>query len=175
MKNKKYDLGIKRFEKAISNDNTNIYALHGKGQCFYEKGLIEEAINTYDKALKIKPDYSNALNSKANALDKLNKKNEALEVYQIINEIKPPNAIYKLNFALCLFDLERFDESENILNDAEKLFEEQKNNFEEDIINKFEKNVLNKSSFLKNVSNNTHTHFFIFITLISFLSLEIYK
>ena len=142
LKNKKYDLGIKRFEKAISNDNTNIYALHGKGQCFYEKGLIEEAIDTYDKALKIKPDYSNALNSKANALDKLNKKNEALEVYQIINEIKPPNAIYKLNLALCLYDFDKFDESEKILNDAEKLFEEQKNNFEEDIINKFEKNVL---------------------------------
>ena len=102
-------------------------------------------------------------------------KNEALEVYQIINEIKPPKAIYKLNFSLYLYDLEKFEERENVLNEAVKLFEEQKNNFEEDIINKFEKNVLNKSSFLKNVSNNSHTLFFIFVTLISFLSLEIYK
>ena len=69
-------------------------------------------------------------------------KNEALEVYQIINEIKPPKAIYKLNFSLYLYDLEKFEERENVLNEAEKLFEEQKNNFEEDIINKFEKNVL---------------------------------
>ena len=35
----------------------------------------------YDEALKINPDYSNALNSKANALDKLGKK-EALKIYQ---------------------------------------------------------------------------------------------
>ena len=33
-----------------------------------------EAIDTYDNLLKIKPDYSNALNQKANALDKLDKK-----------------------------------------------------------------------------------------------------
>ena len=69
-------------------------------------------------------------------------KNEALEVYQIINEIKPPKAIYKLNFSLYLYDLEKFEERENVLNEAVKLFEEQKNNFEEDIINKFEKNLL---------------------------------
>ena len=141
MKNKKYDLGIKRFEKVLSNENTNIYALHGKGQCLYEKGIIEEAIDTYDKALKIKPDFSNALNSKANALDKLDKKNEALELYQQINEIEPSNAIFKLNFALCLCDLEKYDECENILDEAENLFEKQKNNFDEDIIKKFEKNV----------------------------------
>ena len=74
-------------------------------------------------------------------------KNEALEVYQIINEIKPPKAIYKLNFSSYLYDLEKFEERENVLNEAEKLFEEQKNNFEEDIINKFEKNVLKKYYF----------------------------
>ena len=76
LKNKKYDLGIKRFEKALPNDNTNIinYFIHGKGHGFCEKGLKEEAIDTYDNSLKIKPDYSNALNWKANALDKLDKK-----------------------------------------------------------------------------------------------------
>ena len=58
LKNKKYDLGIKRFEKALSNDNKNIYALHGKGQCFYEKGLMVEAIDTYDNLLIISNDLS---------------------------------------------------------------------------------------------------------------------
>ena len=67
MKNKKYDLGIKRFENVLSKEYTNIYALHGRGQCLYEKGIIEEAINSYDEALKNKPDFTNALNSKANA------------------------------------------------------------------------------------------------------------
>jgi tetratricopeptide (TPR) repeat protein len=121
LKNKKYDSGIKKFENVLSKEYTNIYALHGRGQCLYEKGIIEEAINSYDEALKNKPDFTNALNSKANALDKLEKKKEALEVYQKLNEIEPENAVYKLNYALCLYELENLGESENILLEAEKL------------------------------------------------------
>ena len=102
-----------------------------------------------DDELKNKPDVANALNSKANAFDKLDKKNDALEIYKKLNETKPENAIYKLNYALCLYEMEKFDESKNILNETEKLFEQQKNNFEEEIIKKFEKNI----SKLKNEIN----------------------
>ena len=104
--------------------------------------------------MKNKPDFTNALNSKANALDKLEKKKEALEVYQKLNEIKPENAVYKLNYALCLYELEKLDESENILVEAEKLFEVQKNNFDEEIIKKFEKNV---SKLRKELNKNKKT------------------
>ena len=92
------------------------------------------------------------MNSKANALDKIDKKNDALEIYKKLNEVKPENAIYKLNYALCLYEMENFDESENILNEAEKLFEQQKNNLEAEIIKKFEKNL----SKLKKEINNTN-------------------
>ena len=81
------------------------------------------------------------MNSKANALDKIDKKNDSLEIYQKLNEIKPENAIYKLNYALCLCEMEKFDESENILNEAEQLFEKQKNDFDDEIVKKFEKNL----------------------------------
>jgi len=141
LKNKKYQTSLKKFNKVLSKDSTNIYALHGKGQCLFEEGKIQEAIDSYDETLKIKPDFANALNSKANALDKLDKKNDALDIYQKLNEIKPENAVYKLNYALCLCEMEKFEQSENILSEAEKLFESQKCDFDEEIVKKFEKNV----------------------------------
>ena len=50
--------------------------------------------------------------------------------------------------------MEKFDESENILNEAEKLFENQKNDFDAEIIKKFEKNV----SKLKKQLNKTKSN-----------------
>ena len=64
-----------------------------------------------------------------------------MEIYQKLNEIIPENAVYKLNYALCLCEMEKFDESENILNEVEKLFEKQKNDYDAEIVKKFEKNV----------------------------------
>jgi len=81
------------------------------------------------------------LNSKANALDKLNKKKEALEVYEKLNEIKPENAVYLLNYAVCLYEMENLEKSEEILEKAEKLFETQKNDFDEETVRLFEKNA----------------------------------
>ena len=150
LRNKNYKLGLKKFQDALSKDNNNIFAHHGRGQCLFNKGELEKAINSYDDALKIDPNYTNALNSKANALDKQDKKKEALKIYEQLNNIKPENAIYKLNYAICLYENDKFDKCENILKEAEKLFEEQKINFDEDIIKMFEKNL----SKLKKVLNN---------------------
>ena len=154
LKDQKYDNGIKKFESVTSRDIDNIYAHHGRGQCLYENGKIEEALTSYDDALKINPDYANALNSKANALDKLNRKNEALEIYEKLNQIKPENAIYLLNYSICLYEMDNLEKSEEILNKAEKLFETQKNNFDEEVVRMFEKNVNNLKEELSNKKNN---------------------
>ena len=87
LKEQKYDNGIKKFESVISRDRNNVNAHHGRGQCLYEMGKIEEALQSYDDALNIDPEYANALNSKANALDKLDRKKEALETYEKLNQI----------------------------------------------------------------------------------------
>ena len=156
LKNNKYENSCIKFKTVLEKEPTNIYALHGKGQSFFEMGETEDAINSYNEALKIKPDFANALNSKANALDKLDNKKEALEIYQKLNEIKPENAVYKLNYALCLCELENFEESQNVLSEAEKLFESQKNDFDDDIIKKFEKNVKKLKRELNNKKIKTN-------------------
>ena len=104
-------------------------------------GKIEEALQSYDDALNIDPEYANALNSKANALDKLDRKKEALETYEKLNQIKPENAVYLLNYALALYESGNLEKSEELLGKAEKLYEEQKNNFDEETVRSFEKNL----------------------------------
>ena len=150
LKDQKYDTGIKKFESVLTRDKDNIYAYHGRGQCHFEKGNIEEAIKCYDDALNINPEYGNALNSKANALDKLNKKNEALEIYEKLSQIKPENAVYLLNYAVCLYEMENLEKSKEMLEKAEKLFETQKNNFDEETVRMFEKNLASLKEELEN-------------------------
>jgi len=48
-----------------------------------------------------------------------------------------------LNYAVFLFESEKLEKSEEILGKAEKLFETNKNDFDEEIVKMFEKNVNN--------------------------------
>ena len=111
-------------------------------------------MNSYDDALSINPDYANALNSKANALDKLNRKDEALDIYQRLSDMKPENAVYLLNYAACLYETDNLEKSEEMLGRAEQLYETQKNDFDEDTISAFEKNSANLREKLNNKKNN---------------------
>ncbi|WP_375492208.1 tetratricopeptide repeat protein, partial [uncultured Nostoc sp.] len=62
----------------------------------YAASEYEEAIASYDQALKFKPDYHEAWNNRGNALRKLGRFEEAIASYDQALEIKPdyPSAFY---------------------------------------------------------------------------------
>ena len=93
------------------------------------------------------------MNSKANALDKLNRKKEALEVYEKLNEIKPENAVYMLNYAVCLNEMDNLEKSEEILAKAQQLYETQKNDLDEETKTIFDNNVAKLREQLDNKKN----------------------
>ena len=62
------------------------------GQCSQEQGKLEEAIEAYNKALAIKPDYAEAYNNMGNALKEQGKLEEAIEAYNKALAIKPDYA-----------------------------------------------------------------------------------
>ena len=80
----------------------------------------------------------------------MNKKNEALEIYEKLSQIKPENAVYLLNYAVCLYEMENLEKSKEMLEKAEKLFETQKNNFDEETVRMFEKNLASLKEELEN-------------------------
>ena len=60
-----------------------------RGNALEKLGRNEEAIASYDKALKIKPDYHLAWNGRGNALEKLGRYEEAIASYDKALKIKP--------------------------------------------------------------------------------------
>jgi tetratricopeptide (TPR) repeat protein len=51
------------------------------GNALKEQGKLDEAIEAYNKALSIKPDYAEAYNNMGNALKEQGKLEEAIEAY----------------------------------------------------------------------------------------------
>ena len=70
--------------------------------------------------------------------------------YEKLNQMKPENAIYMLNYAICLFELDNLEKSHEVLKEAGKLFEIQKNDLDKETIMIFEKNA----DFLRDVLEN---------------------
>ena len=62
------------------------------GIALQEQGKLEEAIEAYNKALAIKPDYAEAYNNMGNALQEQGKLEEAIEAYNKALAIKPDYA-----------------------------------------------------------------------------------
>ena len=62
------------------------------GNALQEQGKLEEAIEAYNKALAIKPDYAEAYYNMGNALKEQGKLEEAIEAYNKALAIKPDNA-----------------------------------------------------------------------------------
>ena len=62
------------------------------GIALKDQGKLEEAIEAYNKALAIKPDYAEAYNNMGDALKEQGKLEEAIEAYNKALAIKPDYA-----------------------------------------------------------------------------------
>ena len=82
----------------LVGDRALVGALSNKGTVLDELGRSEEAIQSYDKALVIDPNYTYALNNKANSLVNLVEGNESAT--PISNYQNLFNNLAKINFSL---------------------------------------------------------------------------
>ncbi|MEH2270633.1 MAG: CHAT domain-containing tetratricopeptide repeat protein [Nostoc sp.] len=87
----------------------------------YEVGKLEEAIASYDNALKIKPDYHKAWNNRGIALGNLGRFKEAIVSYDRAIEIKPDFHEAWNNGGSTLDKLGRFEEAITSYNRAIKI------------------------------------------------------
>ncbi|MGO9527950.1 MAG: tetratricopeptide repeat protein [Verrucomicrobiia bacterium] len=77
---------------ALSCTSRNYAACNNLGGVLFERGQAAQAIDEYQKALEIKPDFLEARFNLANALASLGRSAEAIEQYQKAFEINPDNA-----------------------------------------------------------------------------------
>ncbi len=90
----------------------------GKASLFFEKANIllsgqsyEEAIASYDKAIKLKSDYHEAWNNRGVALSNLNRYEAAIASYDKAIKLKPDDHEAWRNRGNALFDLNRYEEA----------------------------------------------------------------
>jgi len=73
----------------------NNYIIHNNlGLAFYEKGKISEAVYHYDKAIRIKPDYTDAYNNRGVAYNNLGQYQRAIEDYNEAIRQKQDSVLY---------------------------------------------------------------------------------
>jgi tetratricopeptide (TPR) repeat protein len=77
---------------------------------FYDE-QYEEALEAYEKAIKLRPDYSLAWNNKGYSLHDLKRYKEALAAYEKALELDPDDPIAWNNKGAALNDLERYEEA----------------------------------------------------------------
>jgi predicted O-linked N-acetylglucosamine transferase (SPINDLY family) len=88
------------------------------GVTLQEQGKLEEAIEAYNKALALKPDYAEAYNNMGNAFKKQGKLEEAIEVYNKAIALKPDYANAFYNMAMALQEQGKLEEAIEACNKA---------------------------------------------------------
>lgn len=105
-------LGAEALIRCAIEKNNRVAAYH------YDHGIVlkslfrlDEALNAFDLALRIKPDYAEAHNNRGITLNDLGRKEEALRSYDQALHLKPDFAEAVNNRGIALNDLGRLDEA----------------------------------------------------------------
>lgn len=91
-----HERALEAFDKAIQAKADPEHYFR-KGNSLAPLGRMNEAIAAYDAALKIKPDYPDAVNNKGNAYASIGKFQEAIAMFDKAIQLKPDAPNYRCN------------------------------------------------------------------------------
>ena len=123
-----YSIGMAYFEmgkfyeaemwlnRARSADKTMIASEYNLGRIAFETGRYEEAARLFETILKQDPDNVMSLKAAAYSRIKNGDIEKAEELYSRVLELVPESADDGFNYALVLYGLEKYEESEEVLN-----------------------------------------------------------
>ena len=93
--NEKYDEALTDFNKLISRNAKNDYALYYRGMIYDSKGKHNEAISDLKKSFELNKDFTICPYMIASNYDALKKYKEAMEYYQMYADSDVPDDDYK--------------------------------------------------------------------------------
>ena len=101
------------FIDTLSKDYPNESLLFNiRGACYAGLGQLDIAVQSYEKALSIKPDYAKAHYNLGGALQELNKLHDSAKSYENAIALEPENAQAHNNLAIVLRELDQLEEAE---------------------------------------------------------------
>ena len=91
-------------------DNSRLFNI--RGACYAGLGQLDSAVQNYEKALSINPDYAKAHYNLGGALQGLGKLHDSVKSYENSTALEPENAQAHNNLAIVLRELEQLEEAE---------------------------------------------------------------
>ena len=91
-------------------DNSRLFNI--RGACYAGLGQLDSAVQNYEKALSINPDYAKAHYNLGGALQGLGKLHDSVKSYENSTALEPENAQAHNNLAIVLRELEQIEEAE---------------------------------------------------------------
>jgi tetratricopeptide (TPR) repeat protein len=82
------DQTLRRLTETLAKEPTNVKVLFELGNAYERQGMYEQAIQEYRKALKLAPDFVDAIEHLAFLLEKLNRDHEASPLWERILSLK---------------------------------------------------------------------------------------
>ena len=120
-KKKQFTEGEIKIKKLIDVYSKSFFLYNLLGVFLNEQNKIEEAINSYKNAIKLKPDYSDAYYNLATIYKKTFRFKEAIQNYEESLKRKPEDTHAYFNIGLMFESLGKFDEAINYLKKALKI------------------------------------------------------
>ena len=123
-KAKKLDIALKAYQSAITKEPNEARYVYEMGVCQMAMNNDDEAIKSFEKTVKIKPDYVEAYKNLAKISVKKKDRERAAKFYRMasIYEKDPKTKVEGLKLAAKLFDLLlKYDSVRNIIREAKAL------------------------------------------------------
>ncbi len=111
-KHKEYNK-LEKILDSFSSSNVKYYILRGYSK--YYKNELDESLKMFEYAEQIISDNEWLLKGKAQLTMKMGKYNEALSTYNSLINLNEQNKLYRINYAICLLQLNRIKEALNNL------------------------------------------------------------
>ena len=99
-KEQKYLEALGLYDAALKSDNTNPDILHDRGVCLFHLKRFEPALDDFNRAAKLQPDYSYRYSSRAFILSSMKKYDEAAADYQKAIDLDPEDAVAHNNLGM---------------------------------------------------------------------------
>jgi tetratricopeptide (TPR) repeat protein len=104
----RHELSVRLIERAIQRDTSNPLYYSNLGLSLQALNRLEEALENYDRALILHPEYAEALFNRGVALQKLQRLEEAVKSYDRAVAVRPNHAEALCNRGVALQELGRF-------------------------------------------------------------------
>jgi tetratricopeptide (TPR) repeat protein len=116
----KTDLSIATYKKAVEQIKKSPELWFNYGFAQGKANKYADALQSFDKALAFKPDYSDALKYKGYALMKLYRYNEAIVAFDKASRVDPTDLYSKLFLGITTFEVGNKDEGKKIIGEVLK-------------------------------------------------------